>query len=717
MWNPENDDTYVREGYRKNSTVYSLVNIITKAATTIPFQVYEKVNEGDLKRYKAMTSGTMDQTAAHNAKILRKNALVELHGTQLHELLNRPNPAQSYNSWLTELIAFGKLTGNRYIYGIAPETGDNRGRYKELYVMPSQIMEIVSGGIMQPVKNYRIEYQGAYDIPAEDILHIKDFNPYYDGTGSHLYGQSPLRAGLRSLTTNNEAVQTGVKYLQNQTARGVLMSEEGDLNEVQAQQLKDKFRKNFQGSNNAGDVIITPKKLSWVNFGLNASDVSLLEQYNASIKDLCNIYNVPVQLLNNTDAATYNNMKEAKKALYQNAVIPELVKLRDELNRWLVPQYGDNLYLDFDFTSIPELQEENDKVVEQLTKAWWLTPNEKREVMNYGRDEENLNMDDYFVPANLLPISGGMIEDTPSVDMDAEEEDELKSFIEAKAQELWNMEVKAEVEGMPDVYTTAEEAEARAEELGGSGYHEHEFDGETVYMPFATHEEYEEATKMGHEDDEEYKQVSQAVEAGLKKKVEEHNEEYGEDPTKRVTLRMLVAVFERGVGAYRTNPESVRPSVDSEEQWAYARVNSFLYAMRNERFRGGQHDTDLFPEGHPLSSKEDKQEAYTNYPQTATNNAKRMLEWREKYGSEVRGGTQTGWTRARMLADRRPLDVPMLRRINSFFARHEGNEVIDEQYRDTPWKDNGYVAWNLWGGTAMRNWVKRTLDKLEDANS
>ena len=116
------------------------------------------------------------------------------------------------------------------------------------------------------------------------------------------------------------------------------MSEEGDINEVQAQQLKDKFRQAHQGSNNAGDIIITPKKLSWVNFGLNAADVSLIEQYNASIKDLCNIYHVPVQLLNNTESSTYNNMKEAKKALYQNAVIPELCKIRDELNRWLTLQ-------------------------------------------------------------------------------------------------------------------------------------------------------------------------------------------------------------------------------------------------------------------------------------------------------------------------------------------------------------------------------------------
>ena len=38
VWNPENDDSYITEGYRKNATIYSLVNIITKAATTILFQ-------------------------------------------------------------------------------------------------------------------------------------------------------------------------------------------------------------------------------------------------------------------------------------------------------------------------------------------------------------------------------------------------------------------------------------------------------------------------------------------------------------------------------------------------------------------------------------------------------------------------------------------------------------------------------------------------------
>ena len=706
VWNPENDDTYIKDGYRKNATIYSLVNIITNAATTIPFQVYEKVNENEVKRYKALTSGSIDANSIYKANLIRKNAMVELEETELHKLLERPNAAQSYASWISELIAFGKLTGNRYIYGIAPETGMNQGKYKELYVMPSQIMEIVSGGIMQPVQKYRIEYQGAYDIPAEDVCHIKDFNPYYDGTGSHLYGQSPLRAGLRSLTTNNEAVQTGVKYLQNQTARGILTSDEGDLNEVQAQQLKDKFRKNFQGSDNAGDVIITPKKLSWVNFGLNASDVSLIQQYNASIKDLCNIYAVPVQLLNNTESATYNNMKEAKKALYQNCVIPELNKIRDELNRWLVPKFGEKLFIDFDYSAIPELQEENEKVVDQLSKAWWVTPNEKRSVMNYGVDEENVALDNYYIPANLLPIeTNEMPIPDPIDEMDINEEKQLIK------EALWNIEVKAEVQGMPDVYTTIDEAIARANELGGDGYHEHEFDGEVVYMPFATHQEYEDAIAAM----EEQKDVSDAVEKGLKKKVEEHNEKFGDDATKRVTLSMLIKVFERGVGAYNTNPSSVRPSVTSSDQWAYARVNSFLYAMRNGKFRSGKHDTDLFPEGHPLSSKEEsKAEMYDDYPQTATNNAKRMIEWREKYGRDVvKGGTEVGWQRANQLAKREAISADVVSRMAQF-NRHRDNATIADEYKDEPWKDRGFVAWNLWGGTAGVDWAIKKMEELRN---
>lgn len=112
------------------------------------------------------------------------------------------------------------------------------------------------------------------------------------------------------------------------------------------------------------------------------------------------------------------------------------------------------------------------------------------------------------------------------------------------------------------------------------------------------------------EDDpqEETREVTGPVRKALENKVEEHNEE----GTKyRTNVRTLSAVFERGVGAYKTNPGSVRPSVSSPEQWAHARVNSFLYALKNEKFRGGKHDTDLLPESHPLHTEGQEQKHQT----------------------------------------------------------------------------------------------------------
>jgi hypothetical protein len=39
-------------------------------------------------------------------------------------------------------------------------------------------------------------------------------------------------------------------------------------------------------------------------------------------------------------------------------------------------------------------------------------------------------------------------------------------------------------------------------------------------------------------------------------------------------LSGLQTIFDKGIGAYKTNPASVRPQVKSPEQWAFARVYS-----------------------------------------------------------------------------------------------------------------------------------------------
>ena len=550
-------------------------------------------------------------------------------------------------------------------------------------------------------------------------MHIADFNPDYQGDGTHLYGQSPIEAGMRVLTTANEAVETNLKFLHNQSARGMLTPDDDQLTPTQAQQLKDALRRNYQGSKSANDIMITGKKFSWTNFGLSTSDLQLLESYNATIKDLCNLYGVPVQLLNNTESTTYDNYRIARKVLFTNAIIPELNKIRDEFNRWLVPMYGEDLYFDFDYSAIPELMPEQQQLIDNLSKSYWLTTNEKREASGYGVDEDNPIMNEYLVPNQFVPISDldlGISDDVTFPVQEAEEEEDVMT--------------EDDMEDMQE---------------------------------------------------QEEKQMTARLETSLRNKVEEHNEKVGDDKTKRTTVRTLYQVYRRGVGAYRTNPASVRPNVRNEDQWAMGRVNSYLYALRNGRFRSGKHDTDLLPSGHPMSSKDDKavadevyntreeaqeraeaigcstththetedgmvympcanmdeledalskyrhedeeeykQETYDDYPKSVRENAKKAQEINESFNNPC--ATLVGKNRANDLIAGRGLSLEIVKKTFAYLSR--AYEYVTGDYIDE--KDKpicGDISYSLWGGDnkvsrveddPMYKWCKRIIDKAEE---
>ena len=206
--------------------------------------------------------------------------------------------------------------------------------------------------------------------------------------------------------------------------------------------------------------------------------------------------------------------------------------------------------------------------------------------------------------------------------------------------------------------------------------------------------------------------VSKRVEASLKEKLAKHREKVGDDPRKQTTLRKLKICFNRGVGAYKTNPGSVRPSVKSADQWAHARVNSFLYALRNLRFRSGKHDQDLLPAGHPAKAKKASalQESYKP-TEGMVEEAKRGLAWRREHG---RGGTTVGIARARDIVSGKNLSAQTVKRMFSFFSRHE----VDKQAKgfrpgEKNYPSNGRIAWALWGGDPGFSWSRQIVERLK----
>ncbi len=102
------------------------------------------------------------------------------------------------------------------------------------------------------------------------------------------------------------------------------------------------------------------------------------------------------------------------------------------------------------------------------------------------------------------------------------------------------------------------------------------------------------------------KKIEKSTESTLRDKVSEHNESVGDVKSKRTSLSVLQQVYDRGVGAYASNPSSVRPNVTGREQWAMGRVNGFLHALRTGRFKRSPYDQDLLPEGHRYASDDKK---------------------------------------------------------------------------------------------------------------
>jgi hypothetical protein len=240
--------------------------------------------------------------------------------------------------------------------------------------------------------------------------------------------------------------------------------------------------------------------------------------------------------------------------------------------------------------------------------------------------------------------------------------------------------------------------------------------------------------------------VTAEQEKTLQKKVDDFNEKDSNTKNGRATLGSLKSVFQRGLGAYNT---SHSPKVQSSEQWAYARVNAFLYLLKNGRPENPKYDTDfdLLPKDHPKAqkmsvegyvecdecgwewqikdggddpfichkcgydnapSKQDFVDTYNDYPESVKNNAKRAVDWAEKNGWGS-CGTAVGKQRASQLAKGENISVDTIKRMYSYLSRHK----VDLQSSKSFEERCGYLMYMAWGGESALGWAERKLKQLE----
>jgi len=99
--------------------------------------------------------------------------------------------------------------------------------------------------------------------------------------------------------------------------------------------------------------------------------------------------------------------------------------------------------------------------------------------------------------------------------------------------------------------------------------------------------------------------------------------------------------------------------------------------------------------------KQQFEETFNDYPESASNNAKKAIEYKEE--NNIDCGTRVGWTRARQLANKENISWETIGRMASF-KRHQQN-------KDVPYSEGcGGIMWDAWGGATGINWA---IDKMK----
>jgi HK97 family phage portal protein len=357
VWTPRQYDFLSEEGYQKNVIVYRCINLIARNLASVPWRLYRGDDE------------------------------IEEH--PLLDLMKSPNPMHTQVSLLESMTCHLLLSGNCYVEAV----GENH-KIKELYLWrPDRVQVIPGEGGIPEAYIYRVNGQERrISVDSLDgkssVLHIRTFHPLNDW-----YGMSPIEAASSAIDQHNAVGAHNLALLQNGgRPSGALVvkpdMENSRLTVEERQTLKDELRLVYEGSDNAGRMMVLEGNLEWKEMGLNPKDLDFVSGKYASAREIAQAYGVPSMLVGVPGESTFTNYKEARLHLWEDTILPMLDKIMAEVNRWICPYYGGQLQFKYDADSIPALAVRREALWSKIQNADFLTIDEKRSALGYGPIDE-----------------------------------------------------------------------------------------------------------------------------------------------------------------------------------------------------------------------------------------------------------------------------------------------------------------------------------------
>lgn len=367
----------IDNSYGSNVTAYAIIKDIATSAADIP-KILVDINKPDEIIESGEVFDMLQNPAFHQ-------------GEQISQ----------YN-YFEVLLTYLLTTGNTYQRGRKATGFGDKWQAVEIY--PSGYTAPVAGdSYLSPISKFEFSDKSKnYYIPVEEILHTKYCNPTSNGLDS-LKGLSPIEAALYSLTGSNDIQKAISIMVKNQGVRGILSNEsERSLKPEEAKQLSDIANEKLRGVKNFNKVHVANTKMNYLQMGMNATDLKVIESGILTDRQLCNAYGVSSRLYNDPANSTFNNMKEANKSFYTKAVIPNLNKVLADINNNWLSQFNEGKVkysLQLDTSGIEALQtdqkEEADKdktVLEGVTSILNMNTSVEGKILllieTYGYSEE-----------------------------------------------------------------------------------------------------------------------------------------------------------------------------------------------------------------------------------------------------------------------------------------------------------------------------------------
>lgn len=262
-------------------------------------------------------------------------------------LTRRPNARQTWPDFLEMIVAQTLLYGN----GLAVIEYDGAGRVTALVPVPwSNVLVglLPDGRLYYDVIFYTAPWGGTGQPRryfSDEVLHLKDRS---DDT---FLGRSRLSRVPEMLGAALSLQQFTSSVWENQATPSGALKTDGTLSPEAAARLADSFARSAAGPQNARRTILLEQGLSWEPFGSTNEDAELLESRKYSTEELCRLFGVPCQIVQDLSNNTFNTASQAGLWFAQLTLLPWIRKIECEFDRSVFGE-GNDYSLELDVSSM-----------------------------------------------------------------------------------------------------------------------------------------------------------------------------------------------------------------------------------------------------------------------------------------------------------------------------------------------------------------------------